>query len=75
MRRFTIWSREASYADLCADRNYLHISYVLLALNTSIFLYLTLWLNYYKGNTKEWEVAAPWSIPTATVMGLIGTVT
>eukprot|EP00976_Prorocentrum_cordatum_P074176 1181405-Prorocentrum_minimum.AAC.4 len=27
------------------------------------------------GNTQEWEVAAPWTIPTATILGLMGTVT
>jgi hypothetical protein len=56
-------------------RFYLNITYVLLGLNTSIFLFLNVWLNWIKGNTLEWEVAAPWSIPAATLTGLATAVT
>lgn len=57
------------------NRFYLNITYVLLGLNTSIFLFLNVWLNWIKGNTLEWEVAAPWSIPAATLTGLATAVT
>eukprot|EP00238_Polyblepharides_amylifera_P013440 CAMPEP_0196586424 /NCGR_PEP_ID=MMETSP1081-20130531/54229_1 /TAXON_ID=36882 /ORGANISM="Pyramimonas amylifera, Strain CCMP720" /LENGTH=188 /DNA_ID=CAMNT_0041908297 /DNA_START=246 /DNA_END=812 /DNA_ORIENTATION=+ len=52
------------------ERSYLHVGYALLGVNTCIFCYLALYLTVAK-KQDNWEVVAPWAIPTATIIGLI----
>ena len=55
---------------MVSTRDYLYAAYALLAFNTCIFLYLSVWVTYVD-KREDWEVYVPWAIPMATAVGLL----
>jgi hypothetical protein len=49
---------------------YLRCAYGLLGVNTCIFLYLAVWVTMIR-KRDDWEAAAPWAIPSATVCAIV----
>eukprot|EP00899_Mesostigma_viride_P020695 jgi/Mesvir1/28627/Mv24188-RA.1 len=56
------------------SRRPLWLGSVCVVLNLAIFLYLVLWLPRTKREQRDWTVAAPRAIPSATAAGLLATV-
>ncbi|UPQ98807.1 hypothetical protein HOP50_03g21130 [Chloropicon primus] len=51
-------------------RNWLAACGVSFALNTCIYLYLTIWLGAVKGSKEDWNISSPYAIPAGTVLGI-----
>eukprot|EP00499_Haloplacidia_sp_CaronLabIsolate_P015709 CAMPEP_0196769758 /NCGR_PEP_ID=MMETSP1104-20130614/736_1 /TAXON_ID=33652 /ORGANISM="Cafeteria sp., Strain Caron Lab Isolate" /LENGTH=165 /DNA_ID=CAMNT_0042139861 /DNA_START=24 /DNA_END=518 /DNA_ORIENTATION=+ len=56
------------------DRAYLNISIVCLGIFTALLLYLSVYLPYIARIHLEWSVYCPRVIPTATAVGVAGTI-
>jgi len=57
-----------------AQNVYMFLGITSFMTNTTIFLYLSMWLPLVEGIEEEWEVAAPWAAPVSTVVALGGIV-
>mmetsp|Transcript_38048 Transcript_38048/g.120122 ORF Transcript_38048/g.120122 Transcript_38048/m.120122 type:complete len:175 (-) Transcript_38048:23-547(-) len=54
-------------------RGWFNAGCAFISCNVVIFLYLAVWLKHVRGNTAEWEVAAPLAIPISTAFGILAT--